>query len=102
MIRFEKPGTIFVTDEVTGPGGPHRIEQFWHSGEEVAQESARSFRLGRGARLLLPRDATLEVGGANGRRSRVFGSKGPAAVICAAWEQELPASFETVIELVRR
>jgi hypothetical protein len=98
-IRFAKPITIFVMDEVTGSGGPHLLEQFWHSGEDVTEESPRSFRLGRGTRLLLPHDAVLEVGGENGWRSRAFGSKEPAAVICAAWKQELPASFQTVIEL---
>jgi hypothetical protein len=98
-IRFKKPDVISVLDEVTGSGGPHLLEQFWHSGEEVTEESPRSFRLGHGARLLLPHDATLEIGGENGWRSRVFGSKEPAAVICMARKQELPASFLTVIEL---
>jgi hypothetical protein len=98
-IRFAKPKTISVLDEVTGSGGPHLLEQFWHSGEEVTEESPRNFRLGRGARLLLSHDATLQIGGAHGWRSRVFGSKEPAAVICMAWKQELPASFLTVIEL---
>jgi hypothetical protein len=98
-IRFAKPNTIFVLDDVAGSGGSHLIEQFWHSGEDVTEESARSFRLGRGARLLLPHDATLETGGENGWRSRVFGNKEPAAVIRVARNQELPASLQTVIEL---
>jgi Heparinase II/III-like protein/Heparinase II/III N-terminus len=98
-IRFKKPTTISVLDELTGSGGPHLLEQFWHSDEEVTAESPRSFRLGHGARLLLSHDATLEVGGENGWRSRVFGSKEPAAVICMAWKQALPASFVTIIEL---
>jgi hypothetical protein len=98
-IKFSKPNTISILDEVTGPGGPHLIEQFWHSGVEVTEESPRSFRLGRGARLLLPHDAVLEIGGENGWRSRAFGSKEPAAVICAARTQMLPASYQTVIEL---
>jgi hypothetical protein len=98
-IRFAKPNTISVLDEVTGPGGPHLLEQFWHSGEEVTEESPRSFRLGRTARLLLPHDGALEIGGENGWRSRAFGSKEPAAVISAAWKQELPASFASVIDL---
>jgi hypothetical protein len=98
-IRFAKPNTIFVLDEVTGSGGPHLLEQFWHSGEDVTVESPKSFRLGRSARLLLPHDAALEVGGENGWRSKVFGKKEPAAVICMSWKQELPARFATVIEL---
>jgi hypothetical protein len=101
-IRFDKPNTISVVDEVTGSGGPHLLEQFWHSGEEVTEESPRNFRLGQGARLFLSHDATLQIGGADGWRSRVFGSKEPAAVICMAWKQELPASFLTVIELSAR
>jgi hypothetical protein len=98
-ILFAKPDTIFVLDEVTGSGGPHLLEQFWHSGEAVTEESPRKFRLGRGARLLLSHDAALETGGQNGWRSRVFGNKEPAAVICAARKQELPAVFAAVIDL---
>jgi Heparinase II/III-like protein/Heparinase II/III N-terminus len=101
VIRFAKPNTVFVLDEVSGTGGPHLLEQFWHSGEDVTAESPRSFRLGRTAQLLLSHDARLEVGGANGWRSRVFGSKEPAAVVCAAWRQELPASCTAVIKLSR-
>ncbi|MGA3238857.1 MAG: alginate lyase family protein [Bryobacteraceae bacterium] len=99
VIRFAKPATIFVSDEVTGAGGPHLLEQFWHSGEDVTEESPRNFRLGRTARLRLSHDATLQIGGAHGWRSRVFGNKEPAAVICAAMKQELPASLQTVIDL---
>ena len=98
-ILFAKPDTLLVLDEATGSGGPHLLEQFWHSGEEVTQESPRSFRLGHGARLLLSHDGALEIGGANGCRSRVFGSKEPAAVICAAGKQMLPAVFAAVINL---
>jgi hypothetical protein len=98
-IRFAKPNTISIMDEVAGPGGPHLLEQFWHSGEDVTEESPRNFRLGRTARLSLSHDATLETDGKNGWRSRVFGNKEPAAVICAALKQELPASFQTVIDL---
>jgi len=100
VIRFAKPDTVFVRDEITGGiGGPHLLEQFWHSGEGVSQESTRCFRVGRTARLRLSQDATLEVGGVNGWRSRVFGSKESAAVICVQRKQELPAVFEAVIEL---
>jgi len=99
IIRFAKPDTIFVSDEVSGAGGPHLLEQFWHSGEEVTEESPRSFRLGHKARLLLSHDAKLEIGGDNGWRSKVFGSREPAAAICAAQRQQLPAKFAAVIEL---
>ena len=98
-IRFAKPNTISILDEVTGSGGPHLLEQFWHSGEEVTEESPRTFRLGRSARLVLSHDATLQIGGPHGWRSRAFGSKEPAAVICVARKQELPASLQTVVEL---
>ena len=44
-ILFAKPDTIFVLDEVEQAccGPQHLLEQFWHSGEEVTQESPRSF-----------------------------------------------------------
>jgi hypothetical protein len=97
-ILFAKPDTVLVVDEVSGAGS-HLLEQFWHSGVEVKQESPRSFLLGGAARLLLSQDAALEVGGANGWRSKVFGNKEPAAVISASKTQELPAVFATVIDL---
>jgi hypothetical protein len=102
-ILFAKPDTILIVDECTAngatTGSPHLLEQFWHSGEHVTQESPHAFRLGRTTRLLLSQDATLEVGGTNGWRSRVFGSKEPAPVICAATKQELPFAFAAVIDL---
>jgi hypothetical protein len=106
-ILFSKPDIIAVLDEVgqailpaaafqaAGPA----LEQFWHSGQKVTRESPRSFVLGSRARLLLSHDATLETGGANGWRSRVFGSKEPAPVICAAQTGQLPATFAAVIDL---
>ncbi len=97
-IWFVKPGHIFILDDVTGTG-EHRLEQFWHSGEEVRQESPRSFLLGACARLLLSQDAALEIGGVNGWRSKVFGIKEPSAVLCAAQNRELPARFAAVIDL---
>jgi hypothetical protein len=98
-ILFLKPDAIFVLDEVSGPGGARLLEQFWHSGEEVTEESPRRFRLGRSARLLLSQDGSLEVGGENGWRSRALGSKEPAAVIRVAETRELPARFAAVIDL---
>lgn len=36
-VRFVKPDTIYVTDEISGPPGQHEVEQFWHPGSAEAE-----------------------------------------------------------------
>jgi hypothetical protein len=111
VILFAKPGRIFILDTVgqaippaaasqaRTSAGAHMLEQFWHSGEQVTQESPRSFRLGGVARLLLSQDAALEVGGVNGWRSTEFGRKEPAAAIVVTERRNLPATLAAMIDL---
>jgi hypothetical protein len=99
-ILWVKPSLILILDTVIHAAAPPPVlEQFWHSGEEAIQESARSFRLGKTARLLLSHDADLEFGGENGWRSRVFGGNEPAFVITVTQRGSLPAQFAAVIDL---
>lgn len=98
-VEFVKPSLILVIDDITGPPGEHRLEQFWHAGVAVEQESPRRFRLAREARLLLSRDGELSVGGENGWRSRVFGSKEEAAVVRVEYRGALPAQLVAAIDL---
>jgi hypothetical protein len=98
-IQFVKPSLILVVDEVAGPPGEHLIEQFWHSGETVAPDSPRSFRLGRRARLWLSQPAEAMTGGEHGWRSRVMGSREPAAVVHAELRTPLPVRWTAAIDL---
>ena len=64
-----------LLDEITGPAGEHRIEQFWHLGDpEVAI-------------LFCDPKATHHEAG---MRSRVFGEREPSPVIRLAWQTTLP------------
>jgi hypothetical protein len=66
---------LFVLDEVTGPGGEHLIEQFWHVGEADVP-----------VLLSDPGAARQE----EGLRSRVMGQKEIASVILVSWMKALP------------
>jgi hypothetical protein len=98
-IQFVKPSLIVVVDDITGPPGEHLVEQFWHSGEPVTEAWPRRFRLGRIARLRLSHDAETSTGGEHGWRSRAFGSKEPAAVICVATRGAFPMRLTACIDL---
>jgi hypothetical protein len=69
------PEWLFVLDEVNGPAGQHRIEQFWHLGD-------------REVPILFsePEAAKRE----EGLRSRVLGQKEAAPVICVDRTTVLP------------
>jgi len=79
--------TLFIVDEIRGA---QRLacEQFWRPGEEVVRLSARAFRIGKQAQLVVTQGARLEKGGEHGWRSRVYGAKEPAPVIVATTEGE--------------
>ncbi len=98
-IEFVKPSLILIVDDITGPPGEHLLEQFWHSGEAVEQESPRRFRLGPKARLLLSHVGELAVGGENGWRSRCLGAKEEAAVVRVEYRGALPAQLCAAIDL---
>lgn len=98
-IEFVKPGLVLVVDDVTGPPGEHLVEQFWHAGENVREDSRRSFRIGRTARLSLSHSGELSCGGEHGWRSRVMGSKEEAPVIRVELRATLPVQFVAVIDL---
>src|SRR5574340_493288 len=97
-VLYLKPDLIFVLDEIDGPNGPHRIEQFWHPGEVVALRAPACYRIGRDTSLVLDGAATVSLD-EQGWRSRVFGSKIAAAVIVAVRECELPAAMGVALVL---
>jgi hypothetical protein len=91
-ILLIKPDVLLVVDDVAGPPGEHRLEQYWHS-SAVGALSSSSFRLGSGSVLFLDGQAELEEGGENGWRSRAFGRRFPAPVIRVARRCRLPSRF---------
>lgn len=98
-IEFVKPWLILIVDDITGLSGEHLLEQFWHSGEDIEQESPRRFRLGRDARLLLSRDGELTIAGENGWFSRCLGVKEEAAAVRVEYRGALPAQLCAAIDL---
>ena len=87
--RFLLIGTsvLFILDELSGEGGEHFIEQFWHAGEPVTAISATSARIGSAA-VFFSAHATAEV--EQGWRSRAMGQKETAPVIALRWRAALP------------
>jgi hypothetical protein len=82
QVRYLKPGTIHVIDEVSGPPGEHEIEQFWHLG---SPEAERYLTLdGEPQRL-------------EGWQSGAFGEKHLSPVLCVSRRSKLPLKLETTI-----
>jgi hypothetical protein len=101
QVRFEKPGRLWILDEVEGPAGEHVAEQFWHPGEDVARLSDGCFRIGPGVMLLVENGVPAELGegGEYGWRSPALGRKMPAAVIRAAVTAALPVRMGAALLL---
>jgi Heparinase II/III-like protein/Heparinase II/III N-terminus len=85
-VEFRKPEVFLITDHVSGPAGPHDIEQLWHLGSEKAR-----------SKLILPADAELT----GSWRSTIFGQKYPAPMLRVRRRSELPIRLEARIELSR-
>ncbi len=90
-IRLEKPGRIWIEDEIEGPPGEHLIEQFCHPGDPAEALDRGRFRIG-GQALLVIEEGGGEItdGGEYGWRSTAPGLKVPAQVIRVARRTVLP------------
>ena len=97
-VRLEKPGLVWIVDEIEGPAGDHLVEQFWHAGAETAALSPRLFRIGERARLALSHAAELTRDGEHGWRSTAFGRKEAAPAIRAAVTGALPLRLAAVLD----
>ena len=99
-LFFLKPNYLFVVDEITGPPGRHRIEQFWHTGLPTDLLSSRLYRIGGHVRLILapPFNADLSRGGQNGWRSLALGQKQEACVIRVDAEVPLPLQLAAALD----
>jgi Heparinase II/III-like protein/Heparinase II/III N-terminus len=98
-IRLIKPGLLLIKDEISGPGGEHTLEQFWHPGETVHRLAAASFHIGDGNLLVLDSEADLQEGGEHGWRAPAFGQRIPAPVVRVERRCALPARFLAAIYL---
>jgi hypothetical protein len=80
---------VMVLDDVSGPGGDHRVEQFWHLGSAAARRY-----------LQLPGSALLHQseGGDHGWRSTAFGCKEPAPVVTVGCHGPLPVRMAAVLD----
>jgi hypothetical protein len=82
-VVFEKPSRVVITDDITGPPGPHALEQFWHLG------SANAIR-----HLAVDGGVVREAW-----RSTGFGNKHQGPVVVVEKLTTLPCQLEAVIEL---
>jgi hypothetical protein len=100
-VAFVKPNLMFVLDEVSGGGGEHLVEQFWHAGAPVRRLDQASFAIGSNAVLAVagPVDAELSEGAEYGWRSRALGCKEPAPVIRVSQNTTLPVRFVAMLDL---
>ena len=85
-VRFVKPDTIVITDEISGPSGEHEIEQLWHPTSAEA------------AACIVVHDEVQHI---DGWRSDAFGTKRPSPVLRVYRKCKLPVRFETRLELAR-
>ncbi|HMC60665.1 MAG TPA: alginate lyase family protein, partial [Candidatus Solibacter sp.] len=82
-VLFLKPAVLVVLDTVEGPAGEHCLEQFWHL---AALEDVSRFGFSE------PAEVT------EGWRSRAFGSKESAPVLCVTHRGPLPACLAAVVD----
>lgn len=97
-VALLKPGLLLILDDV---GGPEEalLEQFWHPGLPVARRAANVYQIGARAGLVFPGEAAVScgLGGAHGWRSRGFGSREEAPVLCVSFRGRLPASLAAAL-----
>ena len=83
---------VLITDDIEGPPGKHRLEQFWHFGETVRDPQSLV--------TIDPADQSrLDEGGDYGWISPALAAKTPAPVLSVTRQTTLPASFTTRIDL---
>lgn len=92
---------VIVVDEVSGPPGEHRIEQFWHFGVPARILRPDCFQIGSRARLHAAPGTSreLEEGREYGWYSPAFGVKESSFALHVEVMAKLPTTLVTVIDL---
>lgn len=100
-LVFRKPHLLYIIDEIQGPPGPHRIEQFWHPGCPAVPVSPRCVGIGKFTTLSFEPHLIAELtdGGDFGWRSPALGAKQSAPLIRAALQCDLPVKLTAVLNL---
>jgi hypothetical protein len=98
-MLYLKPEVIYVLDTISSDDGhPHTVEQFWHLGYQCEPLGPHALAIGSGALLLF--DGRYPAVVESGWRSRAFGTKEPAPVICVtAANVVLPVQMAAVVDL---
>lgn len=94
---------LLIRDTVDLPPGEHLVEQFWHPGLPATPFSPTCYRIGPYAEITFrAKGATVayEQGHEFGWRSRAYGVKEPAPVICVSMRGEGRVVWETELTLV--
>lgn len=89
VLLMHATRSLLVLDDVDGPPGQHRLEQFWHLGSAAARRC-----------LILPDAEAPEEsqGGEHGWRSLALGHKEPAPVVRLERRCALPARFVAALD----
>jgi hypothetical protein len=98
-VMWERPSRLTVIDEVEGPAGEHRIEQFWHAGAPVVQVGPCTVRVGGRAVFTMEHMVSVVEGGEWGWRSPVLGVKEEAQVVVMTVRGELPVRLRAEVEI---
>ena len=77
-----------ITDDITGPGGEHDVEQYWHFAIEPREISPGHWAIGDLAEFAAEGGVVESTW-----RSRCFGTKEPAWVIVVRRRTSLPAKL---------
>jgi hypothetical protein len=96
IVELGDGGEFLITDELDGPPGEHRVEQFWHAGLVVTQKQPGVWRIGDVAELHVE-GGECEQGWA----SQAFGSKAQVAVIVVRRTVTLPVRLEAKLAIGR-
>ena len=94
---------LLIRDEGELPPGEHLVEQFWHPGMPAIPFAPTRYRIGPYAEITFrTKGSTVsyEQGGEAGWRSRAYGVKEEAPVICVSVRGKGRVEFETEMTLV--
>jgi hypothetical protein len=99
-VLLLKPGLLLILDDVEG-AEEALLEQFWRPGQPVARRAANVYQIGGRAGLVFPDEAAVScaLGGEHGWRSRAFGSREEAPVLCVSSRGRLPASLAAALAI---